>query len=328
LKALLSRERGGPETLVCADTDKPVPASGEVRIAVHACAINYPDVLIIEDKYQFRPPRPFSPGIEIAGVIESVAQDAGDLVPGQRIMASVTWGGLAEFAIATAAKCSVIPDEMPFDEAAAFQVTYGTAYHALVDRASLTAGETLLVLGAAGGVGLAAVEVGKALGAHVVAGVSSADKGDVAKRHGAASVMVYPSPPGDAKSLSAAFKEACPGGPDVIFDPIGGGYAEAALRSIAWGGRHLVIGFAAGIPSAPWNLALLKGCAIVGVFWGSWLKRFPQQHRINTEQLLGLYQRGAIRPLVSEHFALERGGDAIRRLADRKAVGKLVVMLA
>ena len=327
MKALQSQHAGGPEALVIADSPDPIPSSGEVCIAVRACAINYPDVLIIEDKYQFRPERPFSPGVEISGVVETIAPDVTNFVPGQRVMASLKWGGLAQKAVASAAKCSLIPDSMPFDDAAAFQVTYGTAYHALVDRAALARGETLLVLGASGGVGIAAIEVGRALGANVVAGVSSPDKAKIAAEHGASEVVIYPKTPADPKALAAQFKTACPGGADVIFDPVGGAYAEPALRSIAWGGRHLVIGFAAGIPGPPWNLALLKGCAIVGVFWGAWLERFPERHRHNMAELVALYLRGAIRPLVSERFSLAEGSAAIRRLADRQAVGKLVVMI-
>jgi NADPH:quinone reductase len=327
MKALQSQRSGGPETLVMAELPDPVPSTGEVCIAVHACAINYPDVLIIEDKYQFRPQRPFSPGVEISGVVESIAPDVTDFVPGQRVVASIVCGGLAQRAVAPAAKCTAIPDAMPFDDAAAFQVTYGTAYHALVDRAALQRGETLLVLGASGGVGIAAIEIGCALGAKVVAAVSSSEKARVAKEHGASEVVVYPRAPTDPRQLAAQFKTACPGGADVIFDPVGGAYAEPALRSIAWAGRHLVIGFAAGIPGPPWNLALLKSCAIVGVFWGAWLERFPERHQHNMAQLFALYLRGAIRPLVSERFSLARGGEAIRRLADREAVGKLVVMI-
>jgi NADPH2:quinone reductase len=327
VKALQSQCIGGPETLVMAEAPDPVPSTGELRIAVHACAINYPDVLMIEDKYQFRPARPFSPGVEISGVVEATAPDVTEFVVGQRVMASITCGGLAQKAVAASAKCSAVPDAMPFDVAAAFQVTYGTAYHALVDRAALQRGETLLVLGASGGVGIAAIELGRALGARVVAAVSSSEKADIAKSHGATEVVVYPKSPTDARALAAQFKAACPGGADVIFDPLGGAYAEPALRSIAWAGRHLVIGFAAGIPGPPWNLALLKSCAVVGVFWGAWLERFPDRHRHNTAELIALYLRGAIRPLVSERYPLRRGGEAIRCLADRRSVGKIVVMI-
>jgi NADPH:quinone reductase len=328
MKALVSHERGGPENLRLDDVAEPVPAGGEVRIAVRACAINYPDVLMLQDKYQFRPARPFAPGVELAGVVESTAADVTDFRAGQRVMASVGWGGLAELAVAPAVKCTPIPDAMPFDEAAAFQVTYGTAYHALVDRAGLESGETLLVLGAAGGVGIAAVEVGRALGARVVAATSSVDKARLTSERGASETLLYPASPEDPRALAGAFKAACPNGADVIFDPVGGDYAEPALRSIAWGGRHLVIGFAAGIPAPPWNLALLKGCAIVGVFWGAWVERFPAFHRTNMAALLAMYERGTLRPLVSERFQLEDGGAAIRMLADRNATGKLVVMVS
>jgi NADPH2:quinone reductase len=328
MKALLSFNSGAADTLRVGDLADPVPQNGEVRIAVKACAINFPDVLMIEDKYQFRPPRPFAPGVEVAGVVESLAADVSDLRPGQRVMASVGWGGLAELVVAARPKCTLIPDSMPFDEAAAFQVIYGTAYHALVDRAGLKKDETLLVLGAAGGVGIAAIEVGRALGARVIAAASSAQKAQLARERGASEVLVYPSAAGDSKSLAKAFKAACPNGADVIFDPVGGDYAEPALRSIAWGGRYLVIGFAAGIPAPPWNLALLKGCAIVGVFWGAWIERFPALHQSNNAALLAMYERRALRPPVSEHFQLEQGGEAIRLLAERKALGKLVVMIS
>jgi NADPH2:quinone reductase len=328
MKALLSLDCGGPETLRMGDIAAPVPASGEVRIAVRACAINFPDVLMIEDKYQFRPARPFAPGVEVAGVVESVAADVPGFRSGQRVMASVGWGGLAQLAVAPHSKCTIIPDSMPFDEAAAFQVIYGTAYHALVDRAGLKLGDTLLVLGAAGGVGIAAIEVGRALGARVVAAASSVEKAQLARERGASEVVVYPSSPNDPKMLAGAFKTACPNGADVIFDPVGGNYAEPALRSMAWGGRYLVIGFAAGIPAPPWNLPLLKGCAIVGVFWGAWVERFPALHQSNNAALLAMYERGALRPPVSERFQLENGGAAIRKLADRQAIGKLVVMIS
>jgi NADPH2:quinone reductase len=327
LKALISRQPGGPDTLLLDDLPMPVPGSGEVRIAVRACAINYPDVLIIEDRYQFKPARPFAPGVEIAGVIESVAPDVTEFVPGQRVMGILQWGGLAEFAVARTAKCTLMPDAMSFEDGAAFQVTYGTTYHALVDRAALKSGETLLVLGASGGVGLAAIQLGVALGARVVAGTSSAEKGEIAKRHGAHELLIYPTGSFDPKSFAAQIKGHCPTGVDVIYDPIGGAYAEPALRSLAFGGRHLVIGFTAGIPSPPWNLALLKGCSIVGVFWGVWVERFPDQHKENSAKLLALYERGAILPLVSERLPLSQAATAIRRLADRTAVGKLVITL-
>lgn len=220
-----------------------------------------------------------------------------------------------------------IPEGMPFDEAAAFSVTYGTAYHALKDKGRLEAGETLLVLGASGGVGLAAVELGRALGANVVAAVSSEEKAEIARRHGAARTLIYPRTSPEPKALAAMMKEACPGGANVVFDPVGGAYAEPALRALTWEGRYLVIGFVAGIPSPPLNLVLLKSCSIVGVFWGSWIERCPEGHGRNTEALFSLYRSGAIRPLVSNRFPLERAAEAMRLLADRGAVGKIVVVL-
>lgn len=327
MRALLSRACGGPESLRVEEVPVPEPGAGEVRIAVRACALNYPDLLMIEDRYQFRPQRPFAPGIEVAGVVDALGPGVTGLSRGMPVMASMSHGGLAEAAIAQAAKCMPIPEGMPFDEAAAFSVTYGTAYHALKDKGRLEAGETLLVLGASGGVGLAAVELGRALGANVVAAVSSEEKAEIARRHGAARTLIYPRTSPEPKALAAMMKEACPGGANVVFDPVGGAYAEPALRALTWEGRYLVIGFVAGIPSPPLNLVLLKSCSIVGVFWGSWIERCPEGHGRNTEALFSLYRSGAIRPLVSNRFPLERAAEAMRLLADRGAVGKIVVVL-
>jgi NADPH2:quinone reductase len=327
MRALLSIAAGGAESLVMGEMPDPEPGADEVRIAVRACAINYPDVLIIEDKYQFHPQRPFAPGVEISGVIDRLGADVGQLEVGQRVMASLSWGGLGELVNARARQTIPIPDSMPFDDAAALLVTYGTTYHALVDRAALRAGETMLVLGASGGVGIAAIELGKALGARVVAAVSAPEKAKVARGHGADETILYSPRVDDPKALAAAFKAACPAGAEVIYDAVGGAYAEPALRSIAWAGRYLVIGFAAGIPAPPLNLVLLKGCAIVGVFWGAWVERFPEQHRRNMAEVFALYETGAIKPHISERFSLERGGEAIRRLASREAVGKLIVTI-
>lgn len=327
MRALLSRACGGPESLRVEEVPVPEPGAGEVRIAVRACALNYPDLLMIEDRYQFRPQRPFAPGIEVAGVVDALGPGVTGLSRGMPVMASMSHGGLAEATIAQAAKCVPIPEGMPFDEAAAFSVTYGTAYHALKDKGRLEAGETLLVLGASGGVGLAAVELGRALGANVVAAVSSEEKAEIARRHGAARTLIYPRTSPEPKALAAMMKEACPGGANVVFDPVGGAYAEPALRALTWEGRYLVIGFVAGIPSPPLNLVLLKSCSIVGVFWGSWIERCPEGHGRNTEALFSLYRSGAIRPLVSNRFPLERAAEAMRLLADRGAVGKIVVVL-
>jgi NADPH2:quinone reductase len=331
MKALISEAPGGPNTLVLRDVAEPEPGSGEVLVSVKACGVNFPDFLIIQDKYQFRPQRPFAPGAEIAGVIERLGEGVTGFKPGDRVIGSLPAGGMAEKAVVSTARCLAMPDAMPFDEASAFILTYGTSYHALKNRAALQPGETLLVLGAAGGVGVAAVELGKAMGARVVAAVSSEEKLALAKKHGADSGFVYgpaPSSKEESKALADAFKAACgEGGANVIYDPVGGDYAEPALRSIAWEGRYLVVGFPAGIPRLPLNLTLLKSCQIVGVFWGEFTRRDPAGHAENNRELLALYASGKIRPYVSERFPLERGADAIERLASRKATGKLVVTI-
>ncbi len=332
MKALVSEAPGGPETLVLRDIPEPQPGPGEVLVAVKACGVNFPDVLIIEDKYQFRPTRPFAPGAEIAGVVEGVGPGVTGFKPGDRVIGSVLSGGMAEKVVVAAAKCLAMPDAMPFDEASAFVLTYGTSYHALKNRAALKPGETLLVLGAAGGVGIAAVELGKAMGARVIAAVSSEEKLALAKKHGADSGFVYgpaPTSKEESKALADGFKAACgEGGADVIYDPVGGNYAEPALRSIAWEGRYLVVGFPAGIPRLPLNLTLLKSCQVVGVFWGEFTRRDPEGNAENNRELLELYAAGKIRPYVSERFPLERGAEAIARLASRQATGKLVVTIA
>jgi len=329
MKALLSKAVGGPETLVLEDLPDPTPTAGEVVIRVRAVGVNFPDVLIIEDKYQFKPERPFAPGGEIAGEVESVGGRVTNLKPGDRVLAMTGWGGMAEKVTADAIRCIPVPPEMDYDVAAGFVMTYGTSIHALKDRAQLKAGETLLVLGAAGGVGLAAVELGKAMGARVVAAVSSEAKAAMAKAHGADVTVVYPQGPFDkdgSKALAQLFKDACgPNGANVIYDPVGGDYAEPALRSIAWEGRYLVVGFPAGIPKLPLNLTLLKSCQIVGVFWGAFAGRDPGRNQANLMELLRLWKSGAIKPEISEHYPLERGGEAIQRLASRQAMGKVVV---
>jgi NADPH2:quinone reductase len=331
MKAVLSRTAGGPQTLVLEEIEAPAPKAGEVLIKVAACGVNFPDALIIEDRYQFKPERPFAPGGEVAGTIEAVGAGVPDLKPGRRVLASVGWGGMAEKVAVAAGRCIVIPDAMPFDEAAAFLMTYGTSYHALKDRGHLKPGDTLLVLGAAGGVGSAAVEIGKAMGARVIAAASSDEKVGMAKQWGADEGVVYPGGPFDregTKKLADLFKSACgKDGADVVYDAIGGDYSEAALRAIAWEGRFLVIGFPAGIAKIPLNLALLKGCDIVGVFWGDFIRRDPQGHARNVAELLALYENGAIRPRISKHFSLAQAGDAIAWLAGRNALGKVVVTM-
>jgi NADPH2:quinone reductase len=304
---------------------------GQVKIAVRACGVNYPDLLIIQDLYQFKPPRPFIPGGEIAGIVEAVGEAVEKVRPGDRVLMSPVPGGMAQKVVGPAANCWKIPDAMPFDEAAALLLTYGTSQHALQDRALLRPGETLLVLGAAGGVGLAAVELGKATGARVVAAASSAEKLDLARDRGADEGVLYPTGSLDksaARALTDALKAACGAdGAQVIYDPVGGDYTEAALRAIAWQGRHLVVGFTAGIPKLPLNLALLKSCQIIGVYWGEFTVRFPARHAANVSALMALYREGRIKPAVTERFPLQRAGEAIGRLGARNVRGKVVVMI-
>jgi NADPH2:quinone reductase len=331
MKALLSKQPGGPETLVLEDIPDPVPGPGQVRVAVRACGVNYPDLLIIQDLYQFKPPRPFAPGAEVAGVVDSVGEGVEQLRAGDRVALSPARSGMAEKAVGLASNCWKIPDSMPFDQAAALLMTYGTSQHALKDRAQLKPQETLLVLGAAGGVGLAAVELGKAMGARVVAAASSAEKLALARDHGADEGVQYPAGPLDktqARALTDQFKAACGAdGAQVIYDGVGGDYTEAALRAIGWQGRHLVVGFPAGIPKLPLNLPLLKSGQIIGVFWGEFTTRFPARHAANVAELMALYTGGRIKPAVTEHFPLARGGEAITRLGAREARGKVVVMI-
>lgn len=331
MKAMLSKAPGGPETLVLEEIADPIPARGEVVLDIRACGVNFPDSLIIRDMYQFKPERPFAPGGEVGGVVSALGEGVETLRIGDRVIGSIGWGGMAEKVKAAEGRCIRIPASMPFDHAAAFIMTYGTSYYALKQRGALQRGESLLVLGAAGGVGLAAVELGKAMGASVIAAVSSEEKLVLAKEHGAADGVIYPSGPfdkADQKALSDLFKGACgKDGANVIYDPVGGDYTEASLRSIAWGGRFLVIGFPAGIPKLPLNLTLLKSCQVVGVFWGDWLRRFPAQNAENVRELLSYYEHGVIKPTVSATFPLARAGEAIRWLTDRKAMGKVVVTM-
>jgi NADPH:quinone reductase len=302
-----------------------------VRITVRACGVNYPDLLIIQDLYQYKPPRPFAPGAELAGVVDAVGEGVENVRAGDRVLLSPVRSGMAEKAVGLASNCWKIPDAMPFDEAAALLMTYGTSQHALKDRAQLRPKETLLVLGAAGGVGLAAVELGKAMGARVVAAASSVEKLALARERGADQGVQYPLGALDkiqARALTERFKAACGAeGAQVIYDPVGGDYTEAALRAIGWQGRHLVVGFTAGIAKLPLNLPLLKSCQIVGVFWGEFTTRFPALHAANVAALMALYLDGRIKPAVTERFPLARGAEAIARLGAREARGKMVVMI-
>jgi len=331
MKALLSRHPGGPETLVLEDIPEPAAGPGEVRVAVRACGVNFPDLLIIQDLYQFKPPRPFAPGAEIAGVVDAVGTGVGNVRVGDRVVLSPVRSGMAQKAVGLAGNCWKIPDAMPFDEAAALLMTYGTSQHALKDRAQLRTGETLLVLGAAGGVGIAAVEIGKAMGARVVAAASSAEKLALARDHGADEGVQYPVGSLDkteARALTDRFKTVCGAdGAQVIYDAVGGDYTEAALRAIGYQGRHLVVGFPAGIPKLPLNLPLLKSCQIIGVFWGDFTARNPALHAANVAALMDLYREGRIKPAVTERYPLARGGEAIAALGARRARGKVVVMI-
>jgi NADPH:quinone reductase len=331
MKALLSKRPGGPETLELEDIPEPTAGPGQVRIAVRACGVNFPDLLIIQDLYQYKPPRPFSPGAELAGVIDAVGEGVLNLRVGDRVLQSPARSGMAEKAVGPAGNCWRIPDTMPFDEAAALLMTYGTSQHALKDRAQLRPNETLLVLGAAGGVGLAAVELGKAMGARVVAAASSAEKLALARDHGADEAVQYPVGPLDkvqARALTDRFKAACGAdGAQVIYDGVGGDYTEAALRAIGWQGRYLVVGFTAGIAKLPLNLPLLKSCQIIGVFWGEFTARYPALHAANVAALMALYAEGRIKPAVTERFPLARGAEAIARLGARQARGKIVVIV-
>jgi NADPH:quinone reductase-like Zn-dependent oxidoreductase len=329
MKALLSKTPGGPETLALEDVADPVAGPGQLLVRVKACAINYPDVLIIEDKYQFKPPRPFAPGGEIAGVVEAVGDGVSGWREGDRLIAMIGHGGLAEKVVVAAQMALPLPPERSFEDGSALILTYATSIHALLDRGRLQAGQTLLVLGAAGGVGLAAVELGKAYGARVVAAVSSEEKAEVARAAGADDTLVYPRGPFDkegSKALAQTFKDAVgPSGADLVYDPVGGDYAEPALRAIAWEGRYLVVGFPAGIPKLPLNLTLLKSCDVCGVFWGAFAARDPKANAAHIATLFRLWDEGRIAPKVSRTWPLEQGAEAIAWMAARKAVGKLVV---
>jgi NADPH:quinone reductase-like Zn-dependent oxidoreductase len=331
VRALLSEQPGGPDTLKLAQIGDPVPAAGELLVRVRACAINFPDVLIIEDKYQLKPPRPFAPGGEIAGEVEGVGEGVEGWSIGDRLIAVPGFGGLVEKIVIPAKIAFRLPPGRSFDDGAALLLTYATAIHALVDRGRLQAGQTMLVLGAAGGVGLAAIELGKALGARVIAAVSSEDKAGAARDAGADDALVYPTGPFDCdgqKALSEQFKAAVgPAGADIVFDPVGGDYAEPALRSIAWEGRYLVVGFPAGIPKLPLNLTLLKSCDVCGVFWGAFAMRDPRANAAHVEQLFRYWDEGKIAPRISGTFPLERAGEAITAIAERRAIGKLVVQI-
>ena len=330
MKGLQCKELTGIDALTLTELEDPKPGPDEVVIDVKIASVNFPDVLIIQGLYQFQPPLPFVPGGECSGIISSVGDKVKNFAVGDNVFAMTGTGAFAEKLKAHHNSVMKIPNSMDHEVAAALSMTYGTSLYALKQRANLKAGETLLVLGAAGGVGLAAVELGKAMGAKVIAAVSSQEKADVCIEHGADEVIIYPSEDMDKdqqKNLSKQIKELSGGfGVNVIYDPVGGSYSEPALRAIAWEGRYLVIGFAAGpIPKIPLNLSLLKGCQIVGVFWGAWTGLDPEGNLNNFEELFKLHAEGKINPKVSDKFSLNDAALAIAHLKDRKAKGKVII---
>ena len=322
MKAVVCTQFGPADLLEYLDVPSPTPGDREVVVSVKAASVNFPDVLIIENKYQFKPTLPFSPGSELAGVVKAVGPHVTHVKVGDRVMAFTIYGAFAEEVMLGAARVLPIPPGMDFETAAALLLTYGTMDHGLRDRGAVRPGETVLVLGASGGVGIASIEIAKTLGARVIACASSADKLAVCQAHGADAVINYAS-----EDLRERINELTAGrGVDVIVDPVGGPFTEPALRSIAWRGRLLVVGFAAGeIPKTPLNLALLKGCSIVGVFWGDFLRREPEAFAASVRQLGEWYAQGKLRPHVSARFPLARAAEAIKLMAERQAVGKIVI---
>jgi len=322
MKAVVCKTWGTPETLEIIDLPELVPGLGEVGIKVKAAGVNFPDVLIIQNKYQFKPELPFTPGSELSGEVFAVGDGVTHLKKGDKVIAFIGYGAFAQQVIAPANAVMPMPAGMDFDTAAAITLTYGTSHHAIVDRAQLKAGETMLVLGAAGGVGLAAIEIGKALGAKVIAAASTDEKLEICRQHGADVLINYSN-----SDLREAIKQASDGkGPDVIYDPVGGIYAEPAFRSIGWRGRYLVVGFANGeIPKLPLNLMLLKGASLVGVFWGEFAKREPKNNVAAMKELMGWLNQGKIKPHISARYALNETAQALNDLAARKVTGKIVI---
>jgi len=322
MRAIRCNQYGPPESLTVENLPELLPEAGQVVIDVKAASVNFPDVLIIENKYQFKPPLPFTPGSEVAGIVRAIGAGVTQFTPGSRVVAFTGSGGFAEQAVASASACVPLADGVGFELAAAFTLAYGTSHHAVVDRAALQSGETMLVLGAAGGVGLAAVEIGKALGARVIAAASSDDKLSICKKHGADATINY-----STEDLRERIKALTDGrGPDVIYDPVGGVYTEPAFRSIGWRGRYLVVGFANGeIPKLPLNLTLLKGASVVGVFWGDFAKREPERNHAAFEQMVGWIGEGKLKPYVSARYPLEETGRALRDMAERRVIGKVVI---
>jgi NADPH2:quinone reductase len=323
MKAVVCSAWGPPDSLVLAELPDPRPGPGQAVVEVMAAGVNFPDVLTVQGKYQVRPALPFTPGNEFAGVVRAVGEGVGSVQVGDRVIGFTRTGAFAQRALAPVESLMPMPESMDFETAAAITLTYGTSHHAVVDRGALQPGETMLVLGAAGGVGLAAIEIGKALGARVIAAASSDEKLAVCRAHGADELINYTS-----TDLREAIRAATGGkGPDVIYDPVGGPYSEPALRSIAWRGRHLVVGFAAGeIPKLPWNLMLLKGASVVGVFWGDFVRKEPLANQAAMRQMLEWIGQGKLRPLVSRRYRLDQVAEALNDMAGRKVTGKVVIV--
>ena len=330
MRAILCKDYGPPESLVLEDIESPTTGENDVVIKVHNAAVNYPDVLVIQNLYQIKPPLPFSPGGEVSGKVIASGDKVDTLKIGDRVMAVIGTGGFREEIAVPAALCMPIPDSLDFKIAAAMGLTYGTSYHALKDRARIQAGETLFIMGASGGVGLAAVELGKSMGARVIAAASSEDKLQVCRDHGADDTLLYKTgglSPDEQKAFSEEVKNLTDGkGVNVVYDAIGGDYAEPAVRAMAWGGRYLVVGFVAGyIPKIPLNLTLLKGTSLVGVFWGRFNAEQPKDARKNIIELIGMLQDGKIKPHISGVYPLEDAAKALTQMAERKVTGKLIV---
>ena len=322
MRAVLCKQYGPPESLLFEEIPSPTAGPGEVVVSVKAASVNFPDVLIIQNKYQFKPPLPFTPGSELAGIVKAVGAGVSAFKPGDKVIAFTTYGAFAEEVKTEATRLLPLPDKMSFEAGAAFLLTYATSDHALRDRGALRPGETLMVLGAAGGVGVAAIEIGKALGARVIACASNEDKLAVCREHGADATINYAK-----EDLREQIKALTGGkGVDVVYDSVGGPYSEPAFRSLAWRGRLLVVGFAAGeIPKLPLNLALLKGASVVGVFWGDFVRREPKEFAASVRQLGQWYAEGKLRPHVSQTFPLEKAADALKLMAARQVKGKVVL---
>jgi NADPH2:quinone reductase len=321
MRALVCASWGGPELLRVEELSDPVPKPGQVLLRVKAAGVNFPDVLIIQKKYQVQPDLPFVPGAEVSGEVLALGDGVTGFAVGDRVVALCTIGAFAEQLAVDAAQCIKIPLSLDDNTVAGFMLAYGTSWHALADHGALRPGATLLVLGAAGGVGLSAVEIGKVLGARVVAAASSDEKLEICKAHGADEVINYSS-----EDLRAGIKRTCGAGPDVIYDPVGDKFSEAAFRSIGWRGRHLVIGFAGGgIPAIPLNLTLLKGASLVGVFWGDFVRREPKNFAKGVKEMLSWIEAGKLRPLISKTYTLADAPQALLDMAARLVTGKIVI---